>query len=223
MSTTSKKTDKPTVVKKYANRRLYDTGRSSYVTLEDLCEMLQQGYDFVVVDAKTGEDLTRSVLTQIIAEQEAKPEQNLLPTNFLRQLIGFYNGKMTGLVPNYLEQAMDTLATQQEKFRDQIGKSMSTMGMGNMNMGHMFPGLHALEDMQKKNMEMFENAMRAITPFPMRGNDMDDMAMPTARTKASGLSQPQNTDRAPTRTEKISAVRQQIAELQRELDKLQRQ
>ncbi len=223
MSTTSKKTDKPTIVKKYANRRLYDTGRSSYVTLEDLCEMLQQGYDFVVVDAKTGEDLTRSVLTQIIAEQEAKPEQNLLPTNFLRQLIGFYNGKMTGLVPNYLEQAMDTLATQQEKFRDQIGKSMSTMGMGNMNMGHMFPGLHALEDMQKKNMEMFENAMRAITPFPMRGNDMDDMAMPTARTKASGLSQPQKTDRAPTRTEKISAVRQQIAELQRELDKLQRQ
>ena len=92
--------DKPTVIKKYANRRLYDTGRSSYVTLEDLCEMVKEGYDFVVYDAKSGEDLTRSVMTQIIAEQEGKEGQNLLPTNFMKQLIGFYGDNMGKLVPN---------------------------------------------------------------------------------------------------------------------------
>ncbi|MBP9050955.1 MAG: polyhydroxyalkanoate synthesis repressor PhaR, partial [Alphaproteobacteria bacterium] len=90
-----KGSDKPTVIKKYANRRLYDTGRSSYVTLDDLCQMIKEGYDFVVYDAKSGEDLTRGVLTQIIVEQEAKSgNNNLLPTNFLRQLIGFYGDNM---------------------------------------------------------------------------------------------------------------------------------
>jgi polyhydroxyalkanoate synthesis repressor PhaR len=195
MSPANKKTLEPTIVKKYANRRLYDTGRSSYVTLDDLCEMLQRGYDFVVVDAKTGDDLTRSVLTQIIVEQESKSENNLLPTNFLRQLIGFYDGKLQELVPSYLEQAMAALTDHQDKFRDQMNKSMTQMG-------GMFPGLHALEDMQKKNIAMFENAVRAMTPFPLR---------------APG-------ERAPvTRQEKIAHIRQQIAELQRELDKLQRQ
>ena len=217
MPPSSKKTPAPTVVKKYANRRLYDTGRSSYVTLNDLCEMLQEGYDFVVIDAKTGEDLTRSVLTQIIAEQEAKPEQNLLPTNFLRQLIGFYNGKMNGLVPDYLENAMNALASQQERFRDQIGKSMSSMGMGDVFQG----GLHALEDMQKKNMAMFENALRAMNPFSAHSPvDSEPHAPKPAPGHAGPPSSPQ---RPATRTEKIAAVRQQIAELQRELDKLQRQ
>jgi polyhydroxyalkanoate synthesis repressor PhaR len=198
MTTRAKKPNDPTIVKKYANRRLYDTGRSSYVTLEDLCEMLQRGYDFVVVDAKTGEDLTRSVLTQIIVEQESKGETGLLPTNFLRQLIGFYDGKLQNLVPDYLEQAMGALTEHQEKFRAQMNKSMG-------NMGAIFPGLHALEDMQKKNIAMFENAMRAITPFSGRDNT------------------PPRSERAPTRQEKIAHIRQQIAELQRELDKLQRQ
>lgn len=104
---TKKGGDKPTVIKKYANRRLYDTGRSSYVTLDDLCQMIKEGYDFVVYDAKSGEDLTRSVMTQIIVEQESKGETNLLPTNFLKQLIGFYGDNMGQLVPNYLEQAFD--------------------------------------------------------------------------------------------------------------------
>ncbi len=217
MSPTPKKTDKPTIVKKYANRRLYDTGRSSYVTLEDLCEMLQQGYDFIVIDAKTGEDLTRSVFTQIIAEQESKTDQSLLPTNFLRQLIGFYNGKMTGLVPNYLEQAMNALSEQQETFRDQMNKSITNIGMGGM-----FPGLHALEDLQKKNIAMFENAVRAMTPFQVRGDDTsgtNDFSTP----KGYGSHSAHKAERPATRPEKIAVIRQQIAELQRELDKLQRQ
>ncbi len=194
----AKKTDTPTIVKKYANRRLYDTGRSSYVTLDDLCEMLQRGYDFVVIDAKTGDDLTRSVLTQIIVEQESKGGNSLLPTNFLRQLIGFYDGKMQSLVPDYLEQALSSLTEHQEKLRDQMNKSMNNMTV--------FSGLHALEDLQKKNMAMFENAVRAITTFPLRA----DQESPKSRRPA-------------TRQEKISHVRRQIAELQRELDKLQRQ
>lgn len=193
---------KVTIVKKYANRRLYDTGRSSYVTLDDLCEMVQEGHDFVVVDAKSGEDLTRSVLTQIIVEQESQEGNNLLPTNFLRQLIGFYDDKFQGLVPGYLEQSLNTFAEHQEKLRDQMSKSMGGMG----NMGSMFPGLQALEDLHKKNVTIFENAVRAMTPFPLR------TATPA----------PSVTTKPATRQERITQVRQSIAELQRELDKLQK-
>src|SRR6185436_20194619 len=106
MTTAKKRDDKPTVIKKYANRRLYDTGRSSYVTLEDLCQMVKEGRDFVVYDAKTNEDLTHAVLTQIIVEQEGRGGQNLLPIPFLRQLIGFYGDNLQSLVPNYLEQSL---------------------------------------------------------------------------------------------------------------------
>src|SRR5579862_8964296 len=101
---------KPVVVKKYANRRLYNTATSSYVTLDDLAKLVKEGGDFVVYDAKTGEDLTRSVLTQIIVEQEQKGGQNLLPIGFLRQLISFYGDSMQFLVPGYLEQAMIAFA-----------------------------------------------------------------------------------------------------------------
>ena len=121
MSRTTRSPNEPTVIKKYANRRLYDTGRSSYVTLDDLCEMVKDGIDFVVYDAKSGDDITRSVLTQIIVDQEAKGE-NLLPTGFLKNLIGFYGDNIQPLVPNYLEQTLDAFVKNQEQMRDHINK-----------------------------------------------------------------------------------------------------
>lgn len=154
MATTKRKSDEPTVIKKYANRRLYDTGRSSYVTLEDLCEMVQEGHDFVVYDAKTGEDLTRSVLTQIIVDQESNETQSLLPIGFLRQLIGFYGDNLSPLIPNYLEHTIQTFAKNQEELRQQINKSIEGM----------FP-VPNLEEINKQNMAMFENAMRMFRPF----------------------------------------------------------
>src|SRR6204780_6021180 len=115
----------PVVVKKYANRRLYNTESSSYITLENLAEMVRAGRDFVVYDAKSGDDITRGVLTQIIVEEEGKG-QNLLPTNFLRQLIGFYGGSMQGLVPKYLEHAMSSFAQHQEQMRTAMQKTKGT-------------------------------------------------------------------------------------------------
>lgn len=164
MGRTRRGPDEPTVIKKYANRRLYDTGRSSYVTLDDLCEMIQEGHDFVVYDAKSGDDITRSVLTQIIVEQESRGE-NLLPTNFLRQLIGFYGDNIQGLVPNYLEQTLDIFVKNQEELRGQINKSLEGISM--------FPGVGSLEEMNKKNMEMFEQTMKMFTPFSGGANSQD--------------------------------------------------
>ena len=158
--------EEPTVIKKYANRRLYDTGRSSYVTLEDLCEMVKDGIDFVVYDAKSGEDLTRSVLTQIIVDQESKGE-NLLPTGFLKNLIGFYGDSVGGAVPNYLEQTLEVFVKNQEQMREHINKSLEMNPMtGAAN--NMFPGMTSpadLEEMTRKNMEMFENTMKMFMPF----------------------------------------------------------
>lgn len=164
MTTAKPKSDKPTVIKKYANRRLYDTGRSSYVTLDDLCTMVKENRDFIVYDAKSGEDLTRSVLTQIIVDQESKGH-NMLPTNFLRQFIGFYGDSLQNLVPNYLEQSFEAFTKNQEQFREQIGKSMGGI---NNPMGQMInpaSAMSAMEDLTRKNMEMFETAMKAWTPF----------------------------------------------------------
>jgi polyhydroxyalkanoate synthesis repressor PhaR len=148
----------PVVVKKYANRRLYNTESSSYITLENLAEMVRLGRDFVVYDAKSGDDITRSVLTQIIVEEEGKG-QNLLPTNFLRQLIGLYGGSMQGLVPKYLEYAMTSFAQQQEQMRTAMQKTMGTLfPFGNM------------EEMGRQNMAMMERAFSMFTPF-YRGSD----------------------------------------------------
>ena len=119
------KSETPTTIKKYANRRLYNTGTSTYVTLEDLAAMVKEGEDFLVYDAKTGEDITRSVLAQIIFEQENKAGQNLLPTTFLRQLIRFYGDSMQMVVPKYLEQSIATLTQEQEKFRKQIAGALA--------------------------------------------------------------------------------------------------
>jgi polyhydroxyalkanoate synthesis repressor PhaR len=142
------------VVKKYANRRLYNTESSSYITLDNLAEMVHQGRDFVVYDAKTGEDITRGVLTQIIVEAEGKQGQNLLPTAFLRQLIGFYGDQMQGLVPKYLEQALSAFGQQQEQMRAAMQKTM----------GNLFP-FGNMEEVSRQNVAMMERAMNFFTPF----------------------------------------------------------
>lgn len=149
----------PVVVKKYANRRLYNTETSSYITLDTLAEMVRQGRDFVVYDAKSGEDITRGVLTQIIVEQEGRG-QNLLPTGFLRQLIGFYGDQMQGLLPRYLEQAIGAFSAQQEQVRAAMQKTMGSMGT-------LFPfGTPAtIEEVSRQNMAMMERAMSLFTPF----------------------------------------------------------
>ena len=169
----SKKTPsaEPVVIKKYANRRLYNTDTSSYVTLEDLCLMVKEGANFVVYDAKTGEDLTRQILTQIIFEQESQG-QNLLPINFLRSLIGFYDNSLKDFVPAYLETAMQTFMQNQEKMRETMG----AMGLGAMpgmasmgTMGAGVPGFNQMaqqmEEIGKQNMELFTKAFSMFTPF----------------------------------------------------------
>jgi polyhydroxyalkanoate synthesis repressor PhaR len=143
----------PVVVKKYANRRLYNTESSSYITLDNLAEMVRHGRDFVVYDAKTGDDITRSVLTQIIVEEEGKG-QNLLPITFLRQLISFYGGSMQGLVPAYLENAMATFAQQQEQLRTAMQKTMGTL----LPFG-------SIEQVGRQNMAMMERAFSLFAPF----------------------------------------------------------
>ncbi len=140
-------------IKKYANRRLYNTATSSYVTLEHLCQMVKEGVDFVVYDAKTGEDITRSVLTQIIVEEESKG-QNLLPISFLRQLIGLYGDSMQWMVPSYLEYSMQAFARNQEQMREYFQTAL----------GGIFP-FTGFEEMSKHNLALFERAMRMFTPF----------------------------------------------------------
>lgn len=157
MSATKAKQTSPTVVKKYANRRLYDTGRSSYVTLEDLYDMVKEGHDFVVVDAKSGDDLTKQVLTQIIVEKEASGE-TVLPVNFLKQLIGFYGESMQPILPSYLEQSLQKFTDNQDYIREQMTQ----------NLGGMFP-LKMMEDMTKQNMALFEQTMKAWTDMSQAG------------------------------------------------------
>lgn len=183
--------DDVTIVKKYANRRLYDTGRSSYVTLEDLCEMVKEGHNFVVQDAKTGEDITRSVLTQIIVEQESRGN-NLLPTEFLRRLIGFYGDNVQAAIPNYLEQTLDIFVKNQEMMRAQINKSFEGMSAFSA-------GASPMDELRKKNMEMFEQTMKMFTPFTGDQNPHTGSA--------------DNQKRA-------QEIEAQIAALEKELDKL---
>ncbi len=159
------KTDQPTTIKKYANRRLYNTGTSTYVTLEDLAAMVKEGEDFLVYDAKTGDDITRSVLAQIIFEQENKAGQNLLPTTFLRQLIRFYGDSMQMVVPRYLEQSIDTLTREQEKFRKQLTTTFSMTPFA------------PLEEHVRRNMEMFERTEpeKAASEPAAEEDNIDDL------------------------------------------------
>src|ERR1700742_4493475 len=157
--------DERVVIKKYANRRLYNTASSSYVTLEHLSEMVKKGVDFVVYDAKTNEEITRTVLTQIIFEEEGRG-QNLLPIQFLRQLIGFYGNSMQAFVPSYLELSLDGFARQQERLRGQLGGMTAAPGMG------------FLEEQVRQNLAMFDKAMKMFSPFPFAKTEDEREASP---------------------------------------------
>jgi polyhydroxyalkanoate synthesis repressor PhaR len=141
------------VIKKYANRRLYNTSTSTYVTLEDLAKMVREGTDFVVYDAKTNEELTRQILTQIIFEEESRGEA-LLPIQFLRQLIGFYGGQMQGVLPSYLEMSLESFSRQQEQLRSSMGRAFGGA-----------PGAGLMDEAVKRNMAMFEQAMKMFPGF----------------------------------------------------------
>jgi polyhydroxyalkanoate synthesis repressor PhaR len=143
----------PVVIKKYANRRLYNTATSAYVTLDHLAQMVKDKTDFVVYDAKTGDDITRPVLTQIIFEEESKGGQTLLPIPFLRQLISFYGDSLQGVVPQYLEMSMTQFARNQEQMRQYLQNAFG------------FNPFQQFESMGKQNMAMFEQAMRMFNPF----------------------------------------------------------
>ena len=150
--------DPPIVVKKYANRRLYDTESSIYITLDTLADLVRRGRDFVVYDAKTGDDITRSVLTQIIMEEETKG-RNMLPTAFLRQLISLYGDSMQGLVPDYLERVMEQFAAQQHQVRASMQRTMQTF----------LPP--AMEEVGRQNLAMMDRAMSLFSPFYRPGQD----------------------------------------------------
>ena len=155
----AKKNPEPIVIKKYANRRLYNTDTSSYVTLDDLCELVKAGQDFLVCDAKSGEDLTRSVLTQIIFEQESKGD-NLLPIGFLRSLIGFYDDSIKEVLPHYLDSSMQSFMGNQEKMREFMGKDAFS------KLAPQFGQFSSqMEEISKQNMEMFTRALTMFNPF----------------------------------------------------------
>ncbi len=186
------KDKEPTTIKKYANRRLYNTGTSTYVTLEDLAEMVKSGEDFVVFDAKSGEDITRAVLAQIIFEQENKEGgQNLLPINFLRQLIRFYGDSMQMLVPRYLEVSLESLTREQEKFRQQMAQAFGVGAFG------------PLEEQVRRNMEMFEKAFGMFAPFGRK------------ESKDEG-----GTESAGQPVGDIDAMKRQLEEMQKRLDQM---
>jgi polyhydroxyalkanoate synthesis repressor PhaR len=189
----------PVVIKKYANRRLYNTGTSTYVTLEDLAEMVRRGEEFAVQDAKTGEDITHPVLTQIIFELENRQGQNMLPVSFLRQLIAFYGDQMQTIVPSFLEQSMLAFAKEQERFREQMKGAIPKTPAEMMSIAG--PTMKAIEEQTRRNMELFQNAMRLFTPFP------------PADTKASSAVEVET-----TKSDDLTELKEQIAAMQRKLD-----
>src|SRR6202142_1112625 len=190
------KSPEPVTIKKYANRRLYNTGTSTYVTLEDLATLVKEGEDFVVFDAKTGEEITRSVLAQIIFEQENKEGQNLLPIAFLRQLIRFYGDSMQMLVPRYLEVSIESLTREQEKFRNQMAQAFGGSPFG------------ALEETVRRNMEMFERAFAMFTPFVRREN------------QNAGGTAPEPEKPAAKSGGEIDDLKRELDEMRRKVDKL---
>ena len=199
MSDPSAEASSPIIIKKYANRRLYNTQTSSYVTLDHLCEMVKKGVEFEVRDARTGEDITRSVLTQIIFEEEGKG-QHLLPIQFLRQLIGYYGDSLQAFVPSYLEMSMQSFSKNQEDMRQKFAEAF-----GN-RMGLKEFGVKDFEALTRQNLEMFDRAMRMFSPF----------GMPSAQNQARQAA----ASPAPARDEEIrelkdqlAAMRQQIADL----------
>lgn len=194
-----------TVIKKYANRRLYHTGTSTYVTLDDLAEMVKNGEDFAVQDAKSGADITHSVLTQIIFEQEGKTGQTMLPVSFLRQLISFYGDQMQAVVPSYLEASMSAFGEEQERIRAQmasmIGKSPVDVIATSQQM---------MEEQTRKNMTAFTEAMKMFNPF---------MASLAAGSEPASQ-EPSKPAAEAADSDDLEMMRQQIAQMQRKLDDL---
>jgi polyhydroxyalkanoate synthesis repressor PhaR len=194
---TTEAAKKPAVVKKYANRRLYNTATSSYVTLDELAQMVRQGEDFVVYDAKTGDDITRSVLTQIILEEDSKG-RNLLPINFLRQLIGFYDDSLHAFLPRYLELSMENFARHQSQMRSYMEETF----------GRFFPLQH-FEDMARQNMALFQRATSNMLQ-PFGGEPQEGDAGPAADEPAPNLSGDMRELKA-----KLDALQRQIEDLNR--------
>lgn len=197
--------DGQVVIKKYANRRLYNTGTSTYVTLEDLAEMVKRDEEFVVHDARTGEDITHPVLTQIIFELENKDGQNMLPIPFLRQLIGFYGDQMQMVVPSFLEQSMAAFAKEQERFREQMKASFGKTPLGMMD--NLPASMKTLEEQTRRNVELFQNAMRMFTPFP-----------PVAGTQQPAEEPEKNA--GSEKADDLKELKEQIAAMQRRIDQL---
>jgi polyhydroxyalkanoate synthesis repressor PhaR len=183
----------PITIKKYANRRLYNTATSSYVTLENLATMVKAGSEFVVYDAKTGEDITRSVLTHIIVEEESKG-QKLLPVSFLRHLISFYGDSLQILVPRYLEHTMQAFARNQEQMRDYVREALDGLMPFNQ-----------LEEMSKQNIAIFETAMKMFSPF---------------HTGSEECEKENTADASSVRNEQLDDLRGQINKMQQQLDEL---
>lgn len=188
--------DAPIVIKKYANRRLYNTAKSSYVTLDHLAQMVRDEQDFVVRDAKTGDDITRGVLAQIIFEEEAKG-QTMLPANFLRQLIRLYGDTLQGFVPGYLDASMETFARNQEKMREQVSKAFEAN-----------PALANFEALARSNMEWFENAVRMFAPFAtgMSGKSEDDAGGGEVESRRKDV--------------ELEELKKQLAEMQEQLSRI---
>jgi polyhydroxyalkanoate synthesis repressor PhaR len=182
------------IIQKYANRRLYNKATSSYITLEDLARMVKEGLDFEVRDAKSGEDITRKVLTQIIFEEEARG-QNLLPIQFLRQLIGFYGDRMQAFLPSFLELSLDSFIRQQERLRSQISAVSP-------------PGIGAFDEQIRQNMALFDRAMKMFTPFAYRTEEP-----PPPPQKPASPPPPSESDAVAELRKQVAAMQEQLAEL----------
>ncbi len=197
---TSNPGDAPVVIKKYANRRLYNTQTSSYVTLDHLAQMVKDGTEFEVRDARTGEDITRSVLTQIIFEEEAKG-QSLLPIGFLRQLIRFYGNSLQAFLPGYLDMSMSSFTKNQEDMRNRVAEAFGGGGQ-------------ALENLTRQNLAMFERAMKMFSPFSMMANQNG-----TAPKAPNGAA----TEPSPAQAEEIGELKNEIEAMRRQLSELAQQ
>jgi polyhydroxyalkanoate synthesis repressor PhaR len=192
-------------IQKYANRRLYNKATSSYITLEDLAAMVKKDIDFVVYDAKSGEDITRKILTQIIFEEEGRG-QNLLPIQFLRQLIGFYGDRMQAFLPSFLELSLDSFIRQQERIQGQW--SVVTP-----------PTLGAFEEQIRQNMALFDRAMKMFTPFALRPEETTSPAAASTPAPNAAVPGEESADLKELKAE-MAAMRAQIEALSRPTDKL---
>ncbi len=217
----------PIVVKKYANRRLYNTHSSSYVTLDHLAEMVKEGADFIVLDVKTGDDITRTVLAQIIFEKEST-DANMLPAKFLRQLISFYGDGLQTMVPDYLQSAMEAFSKNQDEFRKLLINARKSPLTGTMPI---------FEEMARQNMKLFEQAVEVLNPFAPKGNIAkgllsgipslsgrksqagEDTSEPADELAADSKKIAQ-TDDEPSRDDTLSALQTQLAALQKQVEQL---